>query len=265
MLAMNKKHLLMYIVFGVFLQINLYAQDFVVQVAAFSEPVDIDFYFGEKGVKGVYQEVDHNLIYRYYIGPYPDETFAGRVEQKTRKAGFTNARVVNLKAIREKCALSCAPIDGGDFIDAGDNVTGGDELFIRNIFFDFDRSHLREDSQAQLDKLYSILAQNPEYSAELHGHTDWVGSDDYNNALAKRRGQKAKNYVVAKGIADNRMIVKAFGEHNPVARNALAGGQDSEIGRQLNRRVEIRIVDSKGEIVWNAVEVINVPVDLKVD
>lgn len=261
---MNKKHLLMYIVFGVFLHVNLYAQDFVVQVAAFSEPVDIDFYFGEKGVKGVYQEVDHNLIYRYYIGPYPDERFAQRVEGKTRRAGFNNARVVNLKSIRDKCALSCAPIDGGDFIDGGDDVIGGDDLFIRNIFFDFDRSQLRGDSQGQLDKLYSILVQNPAYSAELHGHTDWVGSDVYNNSLATRRAQKAKNYVTAKGIAKNRLIAKAFGEHNPIARNELVSGRDSETGRQLNRRVEIRIVDSSGEIVWNAVEAISVPAELKV-
>ncbi len=260
---MNKKHLLLYIVFGILLQVNVYAQDHVVQVAAFSEPVDIDFYFGQKGVKGVYEEVDHNLIYRYYLGPYPDETFAKRVEQKTRRAGFKNARVVNLKSIREKCALSCAPIDGGDFIDVGDNVTGGD-LYIRNIFFDFDRSFLREDSKNQLDKLYTILIQNPTYSAELHGHTDWVGSDSYNNALAKRRGYKARNYVSSKGISSNRLIVKAFGEHNPIARNALVDGRDSETGRQLNRRVEIRIVDNSGEIMWNAVEAISVPAELKV-
>lgn len=261
---MTKKHLFMYIVFGVFFQVNVFAQDHVVQVAAFSEPVDIDFYFGQKGVKGVYEEVDHNLIYRYYLGPYPDETFAKRVQQKTRRAGFANARVVNLKTIREKCALSCAPIDGGDFIDVGDDVTGGDDLFIRNIFFDFDRSYLREDSKSQLDKLYTILVQNPSYSAELHGHTDWIGSDTYNNALAKRRGYKARNYVTSKGIAAERLIVKAFGEHNPIARNALVNGNDSETGRQLNRRVEIRIVDNSGEIIWNAVEAINVPVDLKV-
>lgn len=261
----NNKHFFLYLVFSTFLSVGLYAQDHVVQVAAFSEPVDIDFYFGEKGVKGVYEEVDHNLIYRYYIGPYPDESFAKRVESKTKAAGFENARVVNLRTIREKCALSCAPIDGGDFIDGGNDITGGDDLFIRNIFFDFDRSALRDDSRTQLDKLYTLLIQNPEYSAELQGHTDWVGSDEYNNALALRRSSKAKNYVVAKGIASERLIAKPFGEHNPIARNELANGRDSETGRQLNRRVEIRIVNSSGEIVWNAVESISVPVELKVD
>ena len=59
------------------------------------------------------------------------------------------------------------------------------------------------------------------------------------------------------------MIAKAFGEHNPIARNELASGGDSETGRQISRRVEIRIVDSNGEIVWNAVEAISVPAELK--
>lgn len=241
------------------------AQEYVVQVAAFSEPVDIDFYFGEKGVKGVYGDVDHNLIYRYYLGPFPDEDFAKRIETKTRRAGFANARVVDLQAQRDKCANSCAPIEGGEIIDGGDDVTGEDDLYIRNIFFDFDRSALRSESMSQLDRLYDILAQNPSYKAEFHGHTDWIGSDDYNNALARRRSNKAKNYVSSKGIERTRLIAKAFGEHNPVARNQLANGRDSETGRQLNRRVEIRIVDANGEILWNVVQGINVPTDLKLD
>jgi len=262
---MNKKHLILCIALCLFMFNKSEAQRFVVQVAAFSEPVDMDIYFVQKGVKGVYKEVDHNLIYRYFLGPYPDESFAKRVETKTRAAGFSNARVVDLVALKEKCAASCAPIEGGDYIEGNDIVTGAEDLFVRNIFFDFDRSSLKETSKNDLDKLYSILIQNPTYKAELHGHTDWIGSDKYNNALAKRRSNKAKNYVVAKGISSSRLVAKAFGEHNPVARNQAANGRDSETGRALNRRVEIRIVDANGEILWNVVEAIDVPTELKVD
>ena len=262
---MKPKHFLLILVISCFYSSNLLAQRYVVQVAAFSEPVDIDFYFGSKGVKGVIEDVDHNLIYRYNLGPYPDASFAERVAAKTRQAGFKNARVVDKVEIKEKCANSCAPVEGGDYVDGGDNVTGGDDLYIRNIFFGFDRSHLTAESESRLDVLYNILIDNPSYKAELHGHTDWIGSDDYNNALALRRSNKAKNYVAAKGISRSRLISKPFGEHNPIARNALANGRDSEAGRQLNRRVEIRIVDENGEIMWNVVEAISVPTDLKLD
>lgn len=262
---MNQKHFLLCLALCLFMFGKADAQRYAVQVAAFSEPVDVNQYFVEKGVKGVYKEVDHNLIYRYFLGPYPDEDFAKRVETKTRAAGFPNARVVDLVALKEKCAASCAPIEGGDYVEGNDIVTGAEDLFVRNIFFDFDRSKLRDASKTQLDKLYSILIQNPTYKAELHGHTDWIGSDAYNNALAKRRSNKAKNYVVAKGISSSRLIAKAFGEHNPVARNQLSNGKDSEKGRALNRRVEIRIVDANGEILWNVVESISVPAELKVD
>lgn len=262
---MRLKHFLLILVISSLCQIHATAQRYVVQVAAFSEPVDVNFYFGEKGVKGVKESVDHNLIYRYNIGPYPDLKFANRVAKKTQQAGFPNARVVDMVELTEKCANSCAPIDGAEYIGGEPAVTGGDNLFIRNIFFDFDRSHLKSESEERLDKLYRILSQNPTYKAELHGHTDWIGSDVYNNALAMRRSNKAKNYVVAKGISGDRIISKAFGEHNPVARNQLASGSDSEKGRGLNRRVEIRIVDANGEILWNVVESIDVPLDLKLD
>lgn len=262
---MKPKHFLLSLSLLFLFQINSSAQEYVVQVAAFSEPVDIEIYFDRKGVKGVYQDVNHNLIYRYYMGPYPDEEFAKRVEKKTQRAGFPNARVVDLQAQKDKCALSCAPIEGGEYIEGGDDVVGKDELYIRNIFFAFDRSALTETSKTRLDNLYTILIQNPTYKAELHGHTDWIGSDTYNNALAKRRSNKAKNYVAEKGISRSRLISKAFGEHNPIARNELAAGRDSEKGRELNRRVEIRIVSETGEIMWNVTQAIDIPAELKLD
>ena len=131
---MRLKHLLLILAISSLYQIDAIAQRYVVQVAAFSEPVNIDIYFKSKGVQGVKQSVDHNLIYRYNIGPYPDLEFANRVAKKTKQAGFANARVVDMVELTEKCANSCAPIDGAAYIGGGDEVTGGDNLFIRNIF-----------------------------------------------------------------------------------------------------------------------------------
>lgn len=249
---------------------TLLAQRFIVQVAAFSEPVDIDFYFGSKGVKGVQLSVNHNLIYKYNLGPYPDQDFAERVAQRTRDAGFPNARVIDYQALQEQCALACAPLQdlpnpglSDNFDEQFTDVIIDDNYYIRNIFFDFNRSHLHPTSLQELDALYDILVQHPDYKAELHGHTDWIGSDDFNEQLAKRRAYKARNYLIQRGIARHRLVPLAFGEHNPIARNTTPDGRDNEEGRKLNRRVEIRIIDANGQILWDAVETIKIPDYLK--
>lgn len=241
---------------------GMMAQDYAVQVAAYSDPVSLDRF---KDLPGVYQEEDHNNIFRYYLGPYVTEDFAEKVKKKALNAGFPYSRVVNLTQIRELCKRSCS--SPGDAVFTGD--TEGDaatesNLFIRNIFFDFDRSALNPTSTSQLDKLTTLLNENPDYHAELHAHTDAIGSQDYNIALSKRRGNKTKNYLVNKGIEASRLDIQVYGEDRPVAKNALKG-DDSPEGRKLNRRVEIRIVAADGQIIWDLVEAIVVPEHLKVD
>ena len=258
-----KKFIFLCLFFTINLTLN--AQDYVVQIAAFSEPVAAD-YFSSRGLEGVYMELDHNMIRRYYLGPYGDDDFASRMARSAQAAGFQYARVVNMTQVKEQCALSCSgatPVDGA-YYDGATSIVGQSDLFIRNLFFDFDRSALRAESTAELDKLYNILMENPTYKVELHAHTDWIGSDTYNDALSMRRGNKSRNYLLNKGISGNRLIVKKFGEMHPIAKNAI-DGLDSETGRQLNRRVELRIVDSTGQILWDAVEQINVPSNLKVN
>lgn len=242
------------------LTIQLTAQEFVVQVAAFSDPVE-SYYFTDKGLNGVFGETDHNLINRYFMGPYDTEDLAKRAVLKARNAGFEYARVVNLRVLKEQCEAGCAPLDNYPIT----NLFPDDDLFIRNIFFDFDRSALKPESISQLEKLYDIMQQNPNLRVELHGHTDWIGSHEYNLALSKRRGYKVRNYLLNMGIPRSRLVVKGFGENSPIAKNRYADGRDCEEGRQLNRRVELRIIDETGQILWNKVESINVPSDLKVE
>lgn len=239
------------------------SQDYAVQVAAYSDPVPSMDKF--KDLPGVYAEQDHNNIYRYYLGPYVTEDFAEKVKQKALKAGFTFSRVVNLTQIRELCKRSCASPEDAVFTGIGEGTPAPESnLYIRNIFFDFDRSALKTESENQLDNLKKLLDENPNYHAELHAHTDAVGSEEYNIALSRRRGQKTKNYLVAKGISASRLDVQVYGEDRPVAKNYL-NGNDSPEGRKLNRRIEIRIVAADGQIIWDLVESIAVPSHLKVD
>ena len=78
---------------------NILAQDYAVQVAAYSDPVTLERF---EDLPGVYQEQDHNNIYRYYLGPYVTEDFAEKVKKKALKAGFPYSRVVNLTQILSK-------------------------------------------------------------------------------------------------------------------------------------------------------------------
>ncbi len=112
------------------------------------------------------------------------------------------------------------------------------QLYIRinNIFFDYNESTLKPESFLELDRLYNVLNSNPGIKVEISGHTDNVGSDEYNNILSQSRSESVKDYLVKKGINAGRIISKGYGKSNPVATN------DTEEGRQLNRRVEFKIL-----------------------
>lgn len=133
---------------------------------------------------------------------------------------------------------------------------------IKNIFFDFDKSNLRLASKRQLNDLFSILKSNPGYTSKLRAHTDAKGSLSYNEALSNRRAKVALQYLVSRGIPTSHVLTETFGENEPIAKNALNNGADTEIGRQFNRRVEIVILDSYGNILNDMVERIKVPNEL---
>ena len=107
---------------------------------------------------------------------------------------------------------------------------------INNIFFDFNESKLKSESYLELDRLYKFLNDNPAINIEVSGHTDNVGSDEYNITLSNARANAVKDYLVSKGISTNRIISKGYGKSKPVATN------DTDEGRQLNRRVEFTIL-----------------------
>jgi len=92
-------------------------------------------------------------------------------------------------------------------------------------------------SYIQLDSLYNILEQKPTVRIEIRGHTDDIGSEGYNKKLSVERAASVYNYLIEKGIPKTRMKYRGFGPNIPVADNS------TEQGRELNRRVEIFIVE----------------------
>jgi outer membrane protein OmpA-like peptidoglycan-associated protein len=106
----------------------------------------------------------------------------------------------------------------------------------KNLLFETNSDVIMESSFPSLNKLASLLINNPKYKLHLEGHTDNVGNDDANMDLSKRRSISVKNYLAQKGVATIRITTDGYGETKPVATN------DTDEGRRSNRRVEMVII-----------------------
>lgn len=115
-------------------------------------------------------------------------------------------------------------------------VEVGSTIVLNNIFFDLNKSTLKKESISELDVLVKLMKQNPSIRVEIGGHTDHIGSDNYNMLLSESRAKAVVSYLTEHGIEDNRLTSKGYGESSPVATN------DTAEGRAKNRRTEFRIV-----------------------
>ena len=111
----------------------------------------------------------------------------------------------------------------------------GGTMVMRNIFFETDSYLLKDESIAELKKIYELLNLNPSVKIEVGGHTDNVGSTSYNLTLSENRARSVAQYLIGKGIESKRITWKGYGLAKPISDNA------TEDGRAENRRTEIRI------------------------
>jgi len=109
---------------------------------------------------------------------------------------------------------------------------------LNNIFFDFDKYELKEASFPELNRIIELMNKNQDVSISVEGHTDNIGTQQYNITLSKRRAQAVLDFLVKGGIPKDRIQSKGWGKSKPIASN------DDEIGgRELNRRVEFVILE----------------------
>ena len=107
-------------------------------------------------------------------------------------------------------------------------------IVLRGVTFDFNKSAIRADSRPVLDEAVQTLSANRSIHIVIEGHTDAIGSDEYNQALSVERAEAVYRYLVNAGIDPERLRTVGFGKTRPVADNA------TESGRAQNRRVELR-------------------------
>ena len=126
------------------------------------------------------------------------------------------------------------PSEEGTFEDCC--IKRGDTILLKNIYFDFDRSTLRPESNIELNKLLHILGEHENMSLNITGHTDVVGRFKYNTWLSRNRATSVKTFLVENGIEEERLKVVAMSFTKPAATNK------TDEGRQLNRRVELVVL-----------------------
>lgn len=114
----------------------------------------------------------------------------------------------------------------------------GTTIVLKNIFFDYDKATLRPESFSELNRVVAILNKQPKLKIEISGHTDNKGALEYNKQLSKARAKTVVDYLIDKGIAADRLTYEGYAFEKPIATN------DTDEGRQLNRRVEFKVISN---------------------
>jgi outer membrane protein OmpA-like peptidoglycan-associated protein len=112
----------------------------------------------------------------------------------------------------------------------------GESVVLRNIFFETAKYDLKTESVIELDKLVAFLKTNDKLKIEISGHTDNIGTKEYNQILSENRAKSVYNYLIEIGIDKARLTFKGFGDTKPIDTN------DTDAGRSNNRRTEFKII-----------------------
>ncbi len=116
----------------------------------------------------------------------------------------------------------------------------GQIISLENVYYDFNKSYIRNDAARELDHVVNLLKKYPSMEIQLASHTDSRGNSSYNQRLSQKRADEAVNYIISKGISSSRITAKGYGESQP--RNGCIDGiRCNEEEHQRNRRTEVKI------------------------
>ncbi len=155
------------------------------------------------------------------------------------KTGESNGNLTNYKSISGQ--IREGYLDEGEekLIESLKNADTGFSIELPKIYFAFNQSELLPSSYPALEKLSKLLKEHNGLQIEIRGHTDNIGSNWYNKRLSNDRAISVYDFLIEAGIDESRLKYRGFGNKVPVADN------DTEEGRQLNRRVEIKVISNQ--------------------
>jgi outer membrane protein OmpA-like peptidoglycan-associated protein len=142
-------------------------------------------------------------------------------------------------------------------------VTPPEKYLIRPVFFEFDSYELSKSAMNKIDELTKLMERFPALELEITGHTDALGSFEYNQRLSYNRANSVSKYLILNGIPKSRLKVTGMSESEHIARNTTRDNQDAPDGRALNRRAQFKVSITEEVIV--EMEKIEVPDHLKLD
>lgn len=116
-------------------------------------------------------------------------------------------------------------------------IEAGETTVLRNIFFEYDEYELKPESKSELDRLVKLLENNPDIRIEIGGHTDNIGSYEYNKELSLNRAKSVYQYLAENGIDPERLEYEGYADTKPIDTN------ETEEGRANNRRTEFKILE----------------------
>ncbi len=167
----------------------------------------------------------HSLTEHYTVGPHDSLT-----EHYILKEG-------PYRVTQPPPSASSSGTTGGTAASSGNDL-GEKTLIIleaSDVLFDFDKYVIKKEYFPELNRWVAYFLENKGITAEIHGHTDSIGTEAYNQKLSERRAQAVINYLIEKGVDPARLVSKGFGESSPVAPNTTPAE------RQKNRRVEVEL------------------------
>jgi outer membrane protein OmpA-like peptidoglycan-associated protein len=168
-----------------------------------------------------------------------------RLAQQKAESQAQEARLAAQRAEQEKAELRANLMKQLNLILETRDSARGLIVNMSDVLFDTAQHTLKPGAREKLSKVSGILLSHPGLSLEIEGHTDSVGSDDYNQSLSERRAESVKSYLAQQGIPSATIKARGFGEAQPVASN------DTAAGRQRNRRVELIV---SGELIGTTVQ-----------
>jgi outer membrane protein OmpA-like peptidoglycan-associated protein len=167
---------------------------------------------------------------------------AAEAEQKKAQEAAEKARQAEAEAIRQKEEMRARLLNQLNQVLETTDTDRGLVVNMPDVLFDIGQFTLKPAARERLARISGIVLAYPELKLQVEGHTDSIGSDDFNQKLSEKRAASVRDYLVNSGISAENITATGFGKTQPIADNATAEG------RKLNRRVEMIV---SGDVIGN--------------